>query len=126
MGGSLSEGVDYMNNLLSAVAVAGLPLSPPSVETEALKEYYSRKFGQDKGYKYAYLFPAINRVLQAAGRAIRSESDRGLIFLMDDRYAEPRYSSLLPEDFRGEKITVLKEVIDDFFLLKGLKHDFPI
>jgi len=115
MGGSLSEGVDYMNNLLSAVAVAGLPLSPPSVETEALKEYYSRKFGQDKGYKYAYLFPAINRVLQAAGRAIRSESDRGLIFLMDDRYAEPRYSSLLPENFRGEKVTILGRTIEEFF-----------
>ncbi len=115
MGGSLSEGVDYMNNLLSSVAIAGLPLSPPSVETEALKDYYSRKFGQNKGYRYAYLFPAINRVLQAAGRAIRSESDRGLIFLMDDRYAEPRYSGLLPEDFKGERITVLGRVIEEFF-----------
>ncbi len=115
MGGSLSEGVDYMNNLLSAVAIAGLPLSPPSVETEALKDYYSRKFGQDKGYKYAYLFPAINRVLQAAGRPIRSESDRGLIILMDDRYAEPRYSSLLPEEFRGERIISLGESMTAFF-----------
>jgi len=115
MGGSLSEGVDYMNNLLSAVAIVGLPLPPPSVEIEALKDYYSRKFGQSKGYKYAYLFPAINRVLQAAGRIIRSENDRGLIFLMDDRYSMPRYSSLLPEEFRGEEIMDLDGVIEEFF-----------
>jgi len=75
-GGSLSEGVDYEGNVLTAVIVVGLPLSPPNVEVEALKEYYCRKFGFAKGYDYAYVFPAVNKVLQAAGRAIRSERDR--------------------------------------------------
>src|SRR5205823_13297135 len=52
-GGSLSEGVDYQDNLLAAVIVVGLPLSPPSVEGEGLRDYYARKFGFAKGYDYA-------------------------------------------------------------------------
>lgn len=98
-GGSLSEGVDYEDNLLAAVVVVGLPLGPPSVEVEALKDYYSRKFGFAKGTDYAYVFPAVNRVLQAAGRAIRSERDRAAIILLEGRLLESRYSRCLPPDF---------------------------
>ena len=98
-GGSLSEGVDYHDNLLAAVVVVGLPLSPPNVEVEALKDYYSRKFGYAKGYDYAYVFPAMNKVLQAAGRPIRSETDRAAIVLLEGRLLEPRYARCLPPDF---------------------------
>lgn len=98
-GGSLSEGVDYEDNLLSAVVVVGLPLSPPNVEVEALKDYYARKFGFAKGYDYAYVYPAINKVLQAAGRPIRSEWDRAAIILLEGRILEPRYARCLPPDF---------------------------
>ena len=98
-GGSLSEGVDYHDNLLAAVIVVGLPLSPPNVEVEALKDYYSRKFGHAKGYDYAYVYPAVNKVLQAAGRAIRSESDRAAVVLLEARILEPRYSRCLPPEF---------------------------
>jgi DNA excision repair protein ERCC-2 len=98
-GGSLSEGVDYEGNLLSAVVVVGLPLSPPDVEVEALKDYYARKFGFAKGYDYAYVFPAVNKVLQAAGRPIRSERDRAAIVLFEGRLLEPRYARCLPPDF---------------------------
>ncbi len=98
-GGSLSEGVDYESNLLTAVIVVGLPLSPPDVEVEALKDYYSRKFGSAKGYDYAYVFPAVNKVLQAAGRPIRSETDRAAIVLLEGRLLEPRYARCLPPDF---------------------------
>jgi len=98
-GGSLSEGVDYEDNLLSVVVVVGLPLSPPSVEVEALKDYYARKFGFEKGYDYAYVYPAVNKVLQAAGRPIRSERDRAAIILLEGRILEPRYARCLPPDF---------------------------
>src|SRR2546426_4154796 len=98
-GGSLSEGVDYEGNVLTAVVVVGLPLNPPNVEVEALKEYYCRKFGVAKGYDYAYVFPAVNKGLQAAGPAIRSERDRAAIILLEGRLLEPRYARCLPPDF---------------------------
>src|SRR3989449_7589012 len=98
-GGSLSEGIDYEGNVLAAVVVVGLPLSPPNVEVEALKDYYCRKFGFEKGYDYAYVFPAVNKVLQAAGRPIRSERDRAAIILLEGRLLEPRLARCLPPDF---------------------------
>ncbi|MGQ0797237.1 MAG: ATP-dependent DNA helicase, partial [Methanobacteriota archaeon] len=98
-GGSLSEGVDYEDNLLRAVVVVGLPLSPPNVEVEALKDYYMRKFGPERGYDYAYVFPAVNKVLQAAGRPIRSERDRAAIVLLEGRFLTPRYARYLPPSF---------------------------
>src|SRR3989442_1291266 len=97
--GSHSEGVDSEATLPTAVIVVGVPLSPPNVEVEALKEYYCRKFGFAKGYDYAYVFPAVNKVLQAAGRAIRSERDRAAIILLEGRLLEPRYARCLPPDF---------------------------
>jgi DNA excision repair protein ERCC-2 len=98
-GGSLSEGVDYDDNLLASVVIVGLPLSPPSVEVQSLTDYYERKFGSAKGYEYAYLFPAMNKILQAAGRPIRSERDRAAIVLLEGRLLSPRYGRLLPLDF---------------------------
>src|SRR5438094_288998 len=98
-GGSLSEGVDYQDNLLAAVIVVGLPLSPPSVAGDALRDYYARKFGFAKGHDYAVVYPAVNRLLQAAGRAIRSERDRAAIVLLEGRILEPRYARCLPPDF---------------------------
>jgi DNA excision repair protein ERCC-2 len=98
-GGSLSEGVDYHDNLLAAVIIVGLPLSPPSVEGEALRDYYARKFGFAKGHEYAVVYPAMNRLLQAAGRAIRSERDRAAIIILEGRLLEPRYARCLPPEF---------------------------
>jgi len=100
LGGGLSEGVDYRDNVLRAVCVVGLPLSPPTLEVEALREYYARKFGGEKGYEYATVYPALNKVLQAAGRPIRGETDRAIIVLMDRRYLEQRYATGMPPDFR--------------------------
>ena len=98
-GGSLSEGVDYHDNLLAAVLVVGLPLSPPNLEGEALRDYYGRKFGPAKGHDYAVVYPAVNKLLQAAGRPIRSERDRAAIIVLEGRILEPRYARCLPPDF---------------------------
>ncbi|MEF8835013.1 MAG: helicase C-terminal domain-containing protein [Candidatus Thermoplasmatota archaeon] len=114
-GGSLSEGVDYRDNILSSVMVVGIPFPPPSLEVEALEDYYTAKFGEEKGYKYSRIYPAMNRVLQAAGRPIRSKSDRALIILADKRFNYDRYKKNLPRDF---DYTVAKNIVDvckDFF-----------
>jgi DNA excision repair protein ERCC-2 len=86
MGGSFGEGVDYQNNLLDAVIVVGLPYAPPTLLSKKTVEYFSNRFGSKKGRYYAYEAPALYRVRQAAGRCIRSESDRAVIFLLDERF----------------------------------------
>lgn len=98
-GGSLSEGMDYEANVLKAIIVVGLPLSPPTLEVKTIEEYYTQKYGAKKGQLYGYLYPAITKVLQAAGRGIRSEQDRCIIVLMDYRFAQIPYKNCLPSDF---------------------------
>jgi DNA excision repair protein ERCC-2 len=98
-GGSLSEGMDYEANMLKAIIVVGLPLSPPTLEVKTIEEYYAQKYGANKGRLYGYLYPAITKVLQAAGRGIRSEQDRCIIVLMDYRFAQFPYKKCLPSDF---------------------------
>ncbi len=94
MGGSLSEGIDYYNNLLSAIFITGLPLAPPNLEVKSLIDFYARKFGM--GREYGYIFPAMNKVLQASGRAIRSENDRAITVLLDYRYLYRDYARCFP------------------------------
>ena len=114
-GGSMSEGVDYPDNLLESVVVVGVPLAPPSIEVEFLKKYYDKKFGSGKGEDYGYLFPAMNRVAQASGRAIRSETDRAFIVLLDDRFGEGRYRKYLPPDLLPRETNDLRKEAEGFF-----------
>jgi DNA excision repair protein ERCC-2 len=96
--GSFSEGMDFPGRMLDCAVVVGLPLERPTLETEALINYYDFKFG--RGWDYGYIYPAMNRALQAAGRCIRSESDRGAIVLMDDRFKWQNYRKTFPKDMR--------------------------
>ncbi len=114
-GGSLSEGVDYIGNLLSAVVVMGLPLAPPSREVDALIGYFDRKFGRGRGDEYGYVNPAMNRVVQAAGRLIRTEDDRGVVVLMDERFAQERYVRCFPPDWTPREARELAKEVSDFF-----------
>ncbi|MFH1056140.1 MAG: ATP-dependent DNA helicase [Candidatus Altiarchaeota archaeon] len=95
--GSFSEGLDFPDNLLDAVIIVGLPLEKPNLETQALIDYYDFKF--ERGWDYGYIYPATNRALQAAGRCIRSETDRGAIVLLDDRFKWANYRKCFPTDF---------------------------
>lgn len=113
MGGSLAEGVDYPANALDGVVIVGVPLSPPSLEVKSLIEYYEKKFR--RGYLYGYIYPAMNRVLQAAGRCIRSEEDRGVIVLMDDRFGMRKYLNCLPPEWRVIVSDDWEELIEEFF-----------
>jgi Rad3-related DNA helicase len=97
------------------VCIVGLPLSPPTLEVEALKAYYAQKFGGDTGYEYAVVYPALNKVLQAAGRPIRGETDRAVIVLMDRRYLEPRFVAGMPPDFRYRATDDLARAAMSFF-----------
>jgi len=114
-GGSLSEGVDYRGNILSSVIIVGIPFPPPSLEVEALEGYYTAKFGEEKGYKYSRIYPAMNRVLQAAGRPIRSKSDRALIVLADKRFNYKRYKKNLPDNFNYTAAKNIVNVCKNFF-----------
>lgn len=98
-GGSLSEGIDYESNTLKAIIVVGLPLSPPTLEVKTIERYYAGKYGSAKGRLYGYFYPAVTKVLQAAGRGIRSEQDRCIIVLMDYRFAQYPYKNCLPPDY---------------------------
>ncbi len=115
LGGGLSEGVDYRENLLRAVCIVGLPLPPPTLEVEALKGYYAQKFGGEKGYEYAVVYPALNKVLQAAGRPIRGETDRAIIVLMDRRFLDSQYAAGMPPDFRYHATADLSREAVSFF-----------
>ncbi|MBD0382122.1 ATP-dependent DNA helicase [Paenibacillus sedimenti] len=98
MGGIFSEGIDLVGDRLTGVAVVGVGLPQLGPERNIIKAYMDR-IGKN-GYEYAYVFPGMNKVQQAGGRLIRSESDRGVLLLIDDRYLQPLYQRLLPEEWR--------------------------
>jgi DNA excision repair protein ERCC-2 len=80
------------------VVIVGVGLPGISLEKELIRDYYETALGA--GFEFAYMYPGINRVLQAAGRVIRSESDRGVVLLIDQRFGTLRYRSLLPKEWR--------------------------
>ncbi len=98
--GSYGEGIDLPGDFLKCVIIVGLPLTSPDLETKQLIDYFDQKF--KRGWDYGYVFPAFNRVLQNAGRCIRSETDRGVIIFMDERYIWPMYSRCFPHDLHVE------------------------
>lgn len=114
-GGSLSEGIDYPGRLLSMVIVVGIPMAPPSLEVDLLVSYFRKLFGGSRGYEYSYMLPAISRVLQAAGRCIRSEKDRGVVVLMDRRFLQGNFSKHFPADFSPRRSARMMEEIEKFF-----------
>jgi len=115
MGGSLSEGIDYRDNLLNSVIIVGVPFAPPSLEQSQLIEYYDRKFGHGKGRDYGYNSPAINRVLQSMGRCIRAETDRAVVILLDKRFGYSNYKKYLPEDLQLRRMDNMEEELREFF-----------
>jgi DNA excision repair protein ERCC-2 len=76
-----------------------------NLERQLLRDYYDKRYGQ--GFDYAYTYPAMARVIQAAGRVIRSEHDRGLIVLMDRRFTLPTYTKAMPADWFEKNVNEL-------------------
>ncbi len=96
-GGVYAEGVDYPGDTLRAVAVIGPCLPAVTLERELLRRYFDERF--ERGFEYAYVVPGMTRVVQAAGRLIRSADDTGVIALLDRRFLNPPYLGHLPEDW---------------------------
>jgi Rad3-related DNA helicase len=102
LGGSFAESVDLVGDRLVGAVVFGVGLPQVNVLNDAYRDYFESACGD--GYRWAYLYPGLNRVLQAAGRVIRSESDRGFVCLVDERWADGDYRRLLPEDWELEPL----------------------
>jgi DNA excision repair protein ERCC-2 len=94
MGGIFGEGIDLKGDHLSAAVIVGVGLPGICVEREIIRAYFDKE--KNLGFAFAYQYPGITRVLQAAGRVIRSETDRGVVLLIDQRYNTQGYRSLLP------------------------------
>ena len=94
MGGIFGEGVDLVGDRLIGCAIVGVGLPQVNPRQEILRRYYDEAGGT--GFDYAYRFPGMNKVLQAAGRVIRTQEDRGVVLLLDDRFARAEYTRLFP------------------------------
>jgi DNA excision repair protein ERCC-2 len=122
MGGIFGEGIDLVGERLSGAVIVGVGLPGISLEKELIRDYYETALGA--GFEFAYMYPGINRVFQAAGRVIRSESDRGVVLLIDQRFGTVRYHALFPPEWRPVvpcNEDDLKSRLDRFWTEKGLK-----
>jgi DNA excision repair protein ERCC-2 len=97
LGGIFGESIDLVGDKLTGAIIVGTGLPQIGVEQDLIQAYYNK---EHDGFSYAYTFPGLNRVLQAAGRVIRSASDRGVLLLIDDRFLTPKYQSLLPLEWQ--------------------------
>ncbi|MEG1505171.1 MAG: ATP-dependent DNA helicase [Lachnospiraceae bacterium] len=99
LGGIFSEGIDLAEDKLIGAIIIGTGLPQVCNEREILKQYFDKK--NMRGFHYAYLYPGMNKVLQAAGRVIRTEEDRGVILLLDQRFQGTQYQEAFPREWAG-------------------------
>jgi DNA excision repair protein ERCC-2 len=111
MGGIFGEGIDLVGERLIGVVVVGVGIPQLGLERDLIKEYFDRDMGG--GFAYAYQYPGFNRVLQATGRVIRTDSDRGIIVLIDERFTHARYRHLFPSHWRGYQVVQSTHEIED-------------
>lgn len=113
MGGIFAEGIDLTGEKLIGAIIVGTGLPQISYEREILKHYY-----KENGFDYAYRFPGMNKVLQSAGRVIRTKEDKGIILLLDERFYSPDYRILFPrewEDYLTCTRQNIGEILEDFW-----------
>ena len=117
MGGIYSEGIDLAGDSLIGAVIVGIGIPALSYEREAISAYYNEKY--EEGKQFAYIYPGMNRVLQAAGRVIRREDDKGVVVLIDDRFDDPIYKSVIPKLWDGMKFIAdpkeLRAELDEFW-----------
>ncbi len=104
LGGIFAEGIDLPGDALDGVVIVGVGLPQVGLEQDVLRAYYDRTFGD--GFLYAYMLPGMQKVAQAVGRVIRTESDRGVAILLDDRYRQAAYRRLCPEHWTISRMDV--------------------
>jgi len=108
MGGIFGEGIDLVGDRLSGVVIVGVGLPGISPERDIIREYFANV--NSRGFEYAYLYPGINRVFQAAGRLIRTETDRGVVLLIDRRFSTVQYRSLFPKEWHWVRVKDNREL----------------
>ena len=101
MGGIFSEGIDLKHDSLIGAAIVGTGLPQVGQERELLKQYFDT---EGNGFDYAYRFPGMNKVLQAAGRVIRTVEDRGVVLLLDERFLQNSYRKLFPREWEKTEV----------------------
>ena len=117
MGGIFGEGIDLAGDRLSGAVVVGVGLPQIGLEREIIRSYYETISRQ--GYEFAYMYPGLNKVLQAVGRVIRTKDDRGVVLLIDNRFALFSYKKLFPEDWKkvryASNANSIRETIEGFW-----------
>lgn len=98
LGGAFSEGVDLPNDALSTVVIVGPALPPPSVDRRLIQDWYEQRW--DAGFDLAYIQPGMTKVVQAAGRVVRSATDRGTVWLVCERFLRHEFAACLPDDWQ--------------------------
>ncbi|WKY48230.1 ATP-dependent DNA helicase [Eubacteriaceae bacterium ES3] len=112
LGGIFSEGVDLAGDSLIGSIIIGVGLPQICSERDLIKDYFNLKNHQ--GFDYAYVYPGMNKVFQAAGRVIRTETDQGLILLIDSRFSHNRYQKLFPQDWFPQQIVTTTDDVKNF------------
>lgn len=102
MGGIFGEGIDLKNDSLIGAVIVGTGIPQVCLERELIKDFFDENM--ENGYEYAYLFPGMNKVLQAAGRVIRTHEDTGIIALLDERFLYSSYRNLFPREWDNYKV----------------------
>lgn len=117
MGGIFSEGIDLEGDRLVGAVVVGVGLPQVCFERDIIMDFFKRK--NSKGFEYSYMYPGMNKVMQAAGRVIRTESDRGAVLLIDERFCSGRYISIFPQEWMNKNIVTnheeLRRILEEFW-----------
>ena len=111
IGGAFGEGVDLVSDRLIGVVIVGIGLPKINYESDKIASYFETE--GKRGYNYAYLYPGMNKVMQAVGRLIRTETDRGVALLIDERYLTNEYRSLFRKEWDNYEVIINKEEIHD-------------
>ncbi|MHA2277294.1 MAG: helicase C-terminal domain-containing protein, partial [Candidatus Kariarchaeaceae archaeon] len=120
-GGVFSEGVDFIGDMAIGVFIIGPGLPAYTFEQELRKKYFQEKW--QKGFQYAYRNPGMNKVIQAAGRVFRSETEKGFVMLVGQRFETKFYAEVLPNDWEITSQNHPETAIMDFW---GINEDFKI
>lgn len=120
MGGLFSEGIDLKGDMLSGVVVVGVGLPQVCLERDIIRDYYQNLMGL--GFEYGYAIPGMNRVMQSVGRVIRTERDRGIALLIDERFSYPLYKKMFPNEWRPRftgNVQKIESIAKDFWNERG-------
>ncbi|QDR82358.1 ATP-dependent DNA helicase [Sporomusa termitida] len=120
LGGVFGEGIDLTGERLVGAVIVGVGLPKVCLEREIIRQWFNQNNRQ--GFEYAYVYPGMNKVLQAAGRVIRTEQDRGLVLLIDERFSQARYKRLFPREWQGavrtNSVSRIGAALKQFWLLQ--------